>query len=79
MSEQLYRVRVLVTDGRPGLIPFTFDLPADNRDQAVKIVRKRVRDRSLDQHRVRKIQSARRMWTGRRGQYPDPYDNGEVH
>lgn len=78
MADQLYRVRVAVGDGKPGLIPFTFDLPAEDRDEAIKIVRRHVRKRSGGKQVVKHIESARRFWTGKRG-YPNPYDNDRVH
>jgi hypothetical protein len=44
--QKTYQVRVLVSDGKPGLIPFTWHLNANNRDQAISIVRKRTRLRN---------------------------------
>jgi len=79
MADQPYRVRVAVSDGHPGLLPFTFDLFAENRDEAIKVVRRHVRERSGNKQVVKHIDSARRVWTGRRGELPDPYDNGQVH
>jgi hypothetical protein len=79
VSDQPYRVRVLVADEHPGLIPFTFDLHAENRDEAIKIVRRHVRERSGDKQVVKHIDTARRTWTGRRGNLRDPYDNDRVH
>lgn len=73
-----YRVRVLVADRHPGLMPFTFDLFAESRDEAIKTVRKHVRARSYDGQKVRVMQSARRM-TDKNGKFKDPYDNGQVH
>lgn len=77
MNDVPYRVRVLVADKHPGLMPFTFDLPAENRDEAIKIVRRHVRNRSGEKnHRVRVVQSARKIFD-RNGQYP--YNNSQVH
>lgn len=42
-SLKTYRVRVLASDGRPGAIPFTYHLDAESRDEAISIVRKRMR------------------------------------
>jgi hypothetical protein len=47
MSDRLYQVRVLVSDGKPGNIPFTWHLNAESRDQAISVVRKRTRMRGM--------------------------------
>lgn len=51
-----YHVRVLVSDGHPGLIPFNWHLPANSRDEAISIVRKRIRNRNMV---VKYVDSAR--------------------
>lgn len=43
MTQRFYQVRVLVADGHPGYIPFTWHVPAESRDDAISTVRKRTR------------------------------------
>ena len=56
-----YRVKVLVRDRRPGLIPFTYHVPATHRDGAIASVRRQIRKRSLGAQAVRHVVSARRL------------------
>lgn len=58
-TDRLYQVKVLVADGKPGWIPFTYQLPAPNRDEAIARVRRKVRERSGNLHHVRHVASAR--------------------
>ena len=60
--QRTYQVRVLVGDGKPGLIPFTYVLNAESRSQAISITRKRIRMRSkvvkhIDSARLAMLQS----------------------
>jgi hypothetical protein len=59
VANRQYLVRVLVADGKPGLIPFVYRLPAESRDAAISAVRRNIRQRSGDKHRVRHVDSAR--------------------
>ncbi len=61
--EPWYRVKVLVRDHRPGLIPFTYHLPAKHRDAAITEVRRQIRKRSLGSQAVRHVVTARRLAT----------------
>ncbi len=45
MNKKNYIVRVLVGDGKPGLLPFTWYLSAEDRDDAIAQVRRRTRAR----------------------------------
>lgn len=65
MAERDYQVRVLVADGKPGWIPFTYHVVAPTRDEAIKRVRKDVRSKAGSLH-VKAIQSARLMQPGDR-------------
>lgn len=45
--QRMYHVRVLVSDGHPGLIPFNWHLPAETRNRAISTVRSRIRRRNM--------------------------------
>ena len=64
MAERMYRVKVLVDDGKPGWLPFTYSLEAPNRDEAIKRVRKSVKERTGGH--VRHVDSARLQQPGER-------------
>jgi len=58
-NQKIYMVKVLVSDGKPGLIPFVYHLPAETRDAAISAVRKNIRARSHNKHVVKHVESAR--------------------
>lgn len=58
MNKKNYIVRVLVGDGKPGLLPFTWHLTAEDRDDAISQVRQRTRIRGMV---VKHIDSARQV------------------
>jgi hypothetical protein len=66
LAERAYKVHVLVGDGKPGWIPFTYHATASTRDEAIKRVRKNVRDRSFGKNRVHHVSSARLLQSGER-------------
>lgn len=72
MHDRLYRVRALVSDGRPGLIPFVFEVPAKDHDEAKKIVRQHIRWRGKV---VKHIDFVRLAMRDKRS----PYNQGQVH
>lgn len=56
MQLRMYHVRVLVSDGHPGLIPHNWHLPAGSRNEAISLVRERTRRRAMV---VKHVDSAR--------------------